>query len=150
MQPITCYSPPGSVVTALLTAILLLPATSYAKDFYKWRDENGVTHYSVRPPKGLHSVKIRTTNTGDIVVPVPSQTSSANTQATTESSKRSTAAAVPPQKNPKLCRKAQENLKILQENARVRVQEDDGHRYLSEEEKSDREKHEAMLIDKNC
>ncbi|GAA5111782.1 DUF4124 domain-containing protein [Alloalcanivorax gelatiniphagus] len=46
---------------ALLTAALLaLAAPALAAKYYKWVDENGVTHYDTRPPQGGSAEEVRT------------------------------------------------------------------------------------------
>ena len=59
-----------------LCCLLLLStaATASAANLYKWKDANGVTHYSERPPTGQKYETRRITTSGEPVAaaePVP-------------------------------------------------------------------------------
>lgn len=47
-------------ITTLLAAILLATSPAMASTFYRWVDDNGVTHYSEQPPQGRQSEAVRT------------------------------------------------------------------------------------------
>lgn len=51
-------------VTALFLAFTAYTHISYASEFYKWTDENGITHFSQRKPTGLDSETISTKTKG--------------------------------------------------------------------------------------
>jgi Domain of unknown function (DUF4124) len=42
------------------SALLILASASSAAKFYKWVDDNGVTHYGANPPQGVASTEINT------------------------------------------------------------------------------------------
>jgi hypothetical protein len=100
---------------------------------YRWSDDQGNTHYSDKPPKGVESEFIKAT-TGK----VSDNPEEANGNKTAEQQ----AAALPesmevlPEKDPTICTQAKANLEALSGRPRIRIKEADGsHRFLNEEEK---------------
>ncbi|SBV38055.1 conserved exported hypothetical protein [uncultured Stenotrophomonas sp.] len=53
---------------SLCCLLLLTSATAVAGPLYKWKDANGVTQYSERPPEGQKYETRRITSNGDPVV----------------------------------------------------------------------------------
>lgn len=49
----------ASSATALLLALLVASPALLAEQFYKWQDEQGVWHYSAKPPKGQPADKLK-------------------------------------------------------------------------------------------
>jgi len=112
-------------------ALVCLSGQTLAKEFYKWEDENGVTHYSSQPSKTHKSVKVHASN-------IKGDPEAASRNARNEESSDTTdnQGATNPvyEKDPERCAAAQRNKKTLQENARIRIKEGDEYRYLSAEE----------------
>ncbi|MBU3068299.1 DUF4124 domain-containing protein [Aestuariicella sp. G3-2] len=107
-----------------------LSGQTLAKEFYKWQDEEGVTHYSSQPSKTHKSVKVHASNIkGD-----PESTSSASSRQNENQAQGSSADAEVYKKDPERCAAAQRNKQTLEENARIRIKEGDEYRYLSQEE----------------
>ena len=52
--------------TTGLLGLLLLAGTAGAADLYKWKDANGVTHYSESPPAGQKYESRRIDNAGAV------------------------------------------------------------------------------------
>jgi hypothetical protein len=113
-----------------LLAIALLASPVLAQQVYSWKDAKGVTHYSDSPPPES-ATKART-----IAVP-PSPPPVANVQPGTPPARASTAVAAPAVQTPDpaaaqaladqraaQCKRAQENLRVLQTNAAVAVDND--------------------------
>lgn len=44
----------------LSLTLLALSSIAVAEKFYKWVDENGVTHYDARPPQGMSATEVDT------------------------------------------------------------------------------------------
>lgn len=42
------------------SALLILASVSSAAKFYKWVDDNGVTHYGANPPQGVTTMEVNT------------------------------------------------------------------------------------------
>ncbi|WP_439135162.1 DUF4124 domain-containing protein [Pseudomaricurvus sp.] len=109
-------------------ALVCLSGQALAKEFYKWKDEDGVIHYSSQPSKTHKSVKVHASNIkGD-----PEAASGQNkNNGENEETDSKAAAAEAYQKDPERCAAAQKNKKTLQENARIRIKEGDEYRYLT-------------------
>lgn len=132
-----------TLIAALGVALLCLSQLALSsKDFYKWEDEDGVTHYSAHPSKDHASSKVRATNIKG------SETSSA--AATEDSAKPATQATEELPKDPQRCAQAKKNLKTLQEKSRVRIKEGDDYRYLAPEEVAEQIKTAQQIIKEEC
>lgn len=137
-------------VAALVTSLCLLASNSTyaAKSYYKWVDENGVTHYSAHPPGERKSTKVRTTNLK------PNSNSTAASQTTPNSSSNEDTAASPeeeePKKDPALCKQARENLKIMEENSRIKVKDGDDYRFLADDEIKKRKQEANKIVKDHC
>lgn len=122
----------GVFATTLALLALVLSPNALSKDFYKWQDEQGVTHYSAHPPRGdKASTKIRATNIKGKAAPAKSSAPKNEAPAATKPTSVEKAAS---KKDPQACKRARTNLKTLQEHGRVRVKEGDDYRFLSDEE----------------
>ena len=44
----------------MCTTFGIISSSSFAEDFYKWKDADGVTHYGSSPPLGVNAKKVRT------------------------------------------------------------------------------------------
>lgn len=143
------------VMTALFAAGILSAPAAMSKNFYKWVDESGATHYSERKPTGqeAETVAIRGGRTT-----AADEESSATPEATTEAT-REAAPQVPPQaaaplpdlKDPERCQAARENMQTLSTYARIRVQGDDGEmRYLTPEEKQEKMTESQNAVNEAC
>jgi len=125
---------------------LLISNSASSADFYKWQDDDGVTHYSAQPPRNQRPAeKVRATNTtgSPAAAKEPASRDKAETEMAAEQ-------AAPSKKNSENCALAQKNLKTLQERARVRIKEGETFRYLSPEEKQDMEKSTREQIKEAC
>lgn len=92
---------------------LALPAAAAGK-YYKWVDQNGVTHYDTTPPKDQQTTEVRASARGATAA------DAAATEATTESEGEATAAAAPTSTaDPQACESARANLQTLQTNPKI-------------------------------
>jgi hypothetical protein len=136
-----------------LLASILLPLLCNA-EVYKWTDENGAIHYSdIKPNKGSsEKLNIKTNN--------PSQE---------RASPQSSAQALDQQKSKELqaqaerlksetqnreqnsqCENARDNLKTLQENSRIKINENGDIRFLTPEEIEQKKQSYIKLISEQC
>tara|TARA_R110001592_G_scaffold89971_6_gene264700 strand:- start:21249 stop:21722 length:474 start_codon:yes stop_codon:yes gene_type:complete len=136
-----------------LLASLLFPLLCQA-EVYKWTDSNGDTHYSDIKPNKVSSEKlnIKTNN--------PTQE---------RASPQSSARALDEKKSKELeaqakrlksetekrelssqCENTQNNLKILQENSRIKINENGDTRYLTPEEIEQKKQSYIKLINEQC
>ena len=138
------------ILTTALLAGLISTSAYAAKNYYKWVDAEGVTHYSARKPLDVDS-QIISVSTGlprddnGQPVQIDDEPNAGNPQA------QATAAVEEDLKDPERCEAAQSNLKIINENARIRERLEDGTlRYLSQEEINDRKARAQKAIDESC
>jgi hypothetical protein len=129
-------------VVALLGA-LISSAPASAKEFYKWQDDQGVTHYAAHPPKDRNSVKVRATNTQG------TPPAEASEEENTEQQANATATAARA-KNPERCAQARKNLNALNNKPRVRIKEGDSYRYLTAEEVTEHRRTAQKIIRDEC
>lgn len=134
---------------ALLTLFLVaFSGSAISKDFYRWKDAEGVTHYSEKPPRDASATKVRATNTK-----MPADGYSPSSPKPTEKAQESTAAASANDKerNAQRCEAAQKNAKTLQEKNRIRIKDDNGeYRYLDQNEIAEKLKMARQIIDEEC
>ena len=141
---------------ACLAALVFAPAVAQV---YTWKDAKGVTHYSDSPPpKG--------TQARTVAVPPPPPAPVAKPQPKVEPAAASTAVARPVAEAPDpalvqalaeqravQCKQAQDNLKVLQANAAVAVDNDGDGRNDAVLDTAEREKQTTTMqaaIQANC
>lgn len=129
---------PAVMAVGLLTSGHCLAAQKY----YKWVDEQGVTHYAAQPSADHPSTTIRTTN----LEGTPAPTTAAADE------KPQPAGSEPPQpKSAERCSQSQKDLQTIESNSRIRVTMDDGSfRYLSPAEIETRRQQAQSDIADNC
>lgn len=113
-----------AIGAACLAALCLSPAL--AQQVYSWKDAKGVTHYSdAPPPKG--TAKARTVPVAPAPPPVarvqPAPASTAAARPAVQAPDPALVQALAEQRAAQ-CKQAQENLKVLQANAMVAVDND--------------------------
>lgn len=130
-----------------------------AKEFYKWVDDDGVTHYTVAAPKDRPSTLIRTqigagaTKGNSRAIPA----SRALPGDETGSAPQAKAKAKPEQApqmtavDPQRCAVAQSNIETLSNHARIKVTDADGSiRYLTDEERNEKMAEAEAAIRESC
>jgi len=149
------------LATTLLAApalASLLSAPLHADDVFKWVDEQGITHYEERAPADKDYSKITTYGV------VPAEAAAAKQRLEQQRADKKTAkekgvdyaaqkkiADDQAKVRTENCKGAQNNLKTIQENARVRILGEDGEfRYLSEEERQQQINTAKEMISANC
>ncbi len=129
----------GLITTLVFTSI------GAAETYYKWVDDDNVTHYSKQPPKGRDFTKIQTStgHSAPVAAKDANQVSNDKTAQTT--------AAAGPVKDKVICKQAQANLKTMQEHARIRQKDQYGEeRLLTDEEKAEEIRRAREAIKTNC
>lgn len=128
----TCLS--WSMALAAVCA-LAVPAT--AAQLYQWQDENGVVHYTDKPPQGIAATKRH--------VKAPPQIGNATDD------KEETEEETPKNANAQRCETEQKRLKVLQSNTTVRMRNDDGTvRELNREEMQEEIGYSKAAIARYC
>lgn len=142
----------------LLTAMIAIGFSSVpagaARDYYKWTDDEGVTHYSARPPHNRVAEVVSVTTGERTAVPASGSDSSQGSSASTPDTESDTqTAATDPAKlkDPERCQNARDNLEVLSNNAKVRMRNESGDiHYLTEEEKAEKSREFQKAIDESC
>lgn len=137
---------------------IALSAPVFADEVYKWVDEEGVTHYGERAPADKDYSMVKTYGE------VPSDAEEAKQRLEQQRTEKKTAQekSVDYAEQKKIadeqakvraenCKGAKNNLKAIQENARVRILGEDGEfRYLSEDERQEKLIEAKTMISENC
>ncbi|MFE8072802.1 DUF4124 domain-containing protein [Marinobacteraceae bacterium S3BR75-40.1] len=134
---------------------LTLPGLSWSGSVYKWVDENGVVHYGDQQPHGKQSEKMRVRTTTGGPSPSASATEPPQPDQEAETPKSNdngnqAADEKSPQKNEEACQQARKNLEIIQNNARIRIEENGEKRYLTPEEIEQKKQEMQKIIDEAC
>ena len=150
---------PAKTIPALLAALVLsaamAPSALAEKGYYKWVDARGNPVHSDRPPGAGIEYEFVSTETG-LRRRVSSEENTDNPPGWAGSdavgSEEQNAAEQQEdfEKDPAICDQARANLDTLNSKARVRIRDDDGIRYLTEEEKTTQRKTAQSLIDVHC
>lgn len=138
----------------------------FSKTYYKWVDEEGVTHYEASPPKAEARTKtpvekIKTSNKLPRDAKLAQERlesqreardqAKKDTTSAKEKSKRAQAIDEYEQQVKENCEISRNNLNILQQSPRVREKDDKGEfRFLSEEEHQNRIKEAQKYVTEHC
>jgi len=108
---------------SMIALALLLMAPLVSAQVYKWKDANGVVHYSQTPPPST-GTKFKEMRADTSVPPTPAASTSAPAAAPAAAQPTSTTVADTPENRAKLCTSLQTNLAALQSAAPVVMQQD--------------------------
>lgn len=141
----------------LTLLIAVAPGMAMSASVYKWTDENGITHFGDRQPVGAKSetVNVRSGTLSGTATNRPSPQKQLDElqeqrQEEVDQEKETAVEAARRKQRVANCESAQANLKVIDSNARIRIEENGEMRYLSPEEIAEqREKLEEIATD-NC
>lgn len=142
----------------ILTLAFILaaaPLAASAASVYKWTDENGVTHFGDRQPTGQQAeqVSVRSgTSSGSQGQSPQEQLEELEARQADEAEKREESAVEEARRKQREanCSTAQSNLRILDRNSRIRIEEDGEQRYLSPKEIEEQRQKFKEIADENC
>lgn len=141
----------------ILTSSLLLAlsATAMASQVYKWVDAQGVTHFGSQPPQDQSATSINTSAappkaTEQEPEPAPTFESIADPEQAAFDKKAKEEVAAKEAERKKYCENVRTNLAQLENNPRIRVEENGEVRRLSEEERQQRIADAKAAIAENC
>lgn len=144
----------------ILTLTLLLavvPGVAMSASVYKWTDENGVTHFGDRQPTGAKAerVNVRSGTSSDAAGNKQSpqeRLQDMQDRQEGEAEKRQETAVEEARRKQREanCATARSNLDVIDRNARIRIEEDGGQRYLSEEEIAEKRAEFERIAEENC
>ena len=130
--------------------MLALCGNAMAAQVYKWVDAQGVTHFGAQPPQGQ---QVETVNTvvapGQPATP-PVQENDAEPDQRTIDRKVKQQVAAQEAERKRYCETLRTNLAQLQNNPRVRVEENGETRRVTEEERQARISETRDKIAENC
>ena len=135
--------------------LLALSTTAMAGQVYKWVDAQGNTHFGSQPPEGQQATSINT-NVATPKTPAPAAKPAAAVAETDEQkaidSKVKADVAKQEAERKQYCETVRTNLSQLQNNPRIRVQEEgkDEVRRLTEEERQGRISEAEKAIAETC
>ena len=145
------------VALALACGLMTASVSHAERGYYKWVDSKGNPHHSDRPPPNGVAYEFISTDTG--------LKRRVDPRAEDEEPPEGWASAMPPEqedtpnaaeqqasieKDPEVCDQARANLDSLNSKARVRIRDDNGIRYLTEQEKELQRKKAQDLIAVHC
>jgi len=144
--------------SALLASLAMLASTdAISKDFYRWTDENGTTHYSSLPPTDKPSEKVHTSNIkGNPTAAQSQEPSEAPAAAPVKEKDNFDESASAPEtteakaQRKENCKRAKFNLKTLKEKPRIRVKEGDDYRYIDQKERKAKIKASEKAVKQYC
>jgi hypothetical protein len=139
----------------LATLLALTPALGIAQSVYKWTDENGVTHFGDRQPAGKQSerVSIKTGRPSGDSRQSPRERLDEMEEQQRQARQRADESAAERARRKQreaACETARSNLKIIERNSRIRVEENGEQRFLSPEEISQKKQEFRTMVDENC
>lgn len=138
---------------ALGIASILLAGNAVAKEYFKWTDDQGITHFSANPPKDRPSEAV-STYAGSSTVYNPAAATANTEEAKAEQSQlektkeeEQKAAAMKEEK----CKRVIEQHKVLTERGRVKMVDKEGkERFLTPEEQKQKTDELQKFMDANC
>lgn len=116
----------------VFAAAALALAASAGAQVYKWKDSNGITHYSDAPPVGTTYQKVQVnTNVATPVTPAPISGNSANTNSGSQAAAQPASASTAPVRDTpdnraKLCKQLDSNITLLNGSSPVLSKSNDG------------------------
>ena len=146
------------VISAIaFTCIASTPAIA-AKNYYKWTDANGVTHYSAQRPHDIESEAVSISSGRKISGDTSTENESASTEkrnikpaGTTEKDLAPGETAEVFEKDDERCKMAKGILETLKNYTRVRTQDENGeYKFLDDKEKAARTSEAQKAIKESC
>lgn len=140
-----------TIRTLILGACLILTSATAIAEVYKWTDETGKVHYGDRKPEDLAAEKVNVRvglpSSPAVMAPEPPTAESPDEAKTEDESQTSGLTQAQRQSN---CEIAQNNLKTMQNNGRIRIEENGERRYLTPEEIEAKRAEMQKVATENC
>ena len=140
-------------LTVLASGLALaLCGNAMAAQVYKWVDAQGVTHFGAQPPQGQQVETVNTVVAPGKSVTAPAPASQEKSEPDQQSIDRKVEQQVAEQEaeRKRYCETMRTNLAQLQNNPRVRVEENGETRRITEEERQARITETRDKIAENC
>ncbi len=132
--------------------LLALCGNVMAAQVYKWVDAQGVTHFGAQPPQGqqVETVNTVTAPAKSAATPQPPAQEEADADQNSIDRKVKQQVAAQEAERKRYCESMRTNLAQLQNNPRVRVEDNGETRRLTEEERQSRINETRDKIAENC
>ena len=133
--------------------MLVLSATAMASQVYKWVDAQGVTHFSAQPPQGQPATAISTSAPPPRQAPAepaPSVDELLDPEQAAIDKKVKQQIAAKEAERKQYCENARTNLAQLENNPRLRIEEEGEVRRIDENERQERIAELKKSIAENC
>jgi hypothetical protein len=132
--------------------LLALCGNVMAAQVYKWVDAQGVTHFGAQPPQGqqVETVNTVTAPAKSAATPQPPAQEEADADQSSIDRKVKQQVAAQEAERKRYCETMRTNLAQLQNNPRVRVEDNGETRRLTEEERQSRINETRDKIAENC
>jgi hypothetical protein len=132
--------------------LLALCGNVMAAQVYKWVDAQGVTHFGAQPPQGqqVETVNTVTAPAKSAATPQPPAQEEADADQSSIDRKVKQQVAAQEAERKRYCESMRTNLAHLQNNPRVRVEDNGETRRLTEEERQSRINETRDKIAENC
>ncbi|MCG2580998.1 MAG: DUF4124 domain-containing protein [Marinobacter sp.] len=143
-------------IMTLAFILVAAPLAASAASVYKWTDEQGVTHFGDRQPTGQQAERVNvrsgTSSGGQQGQSPQEQLEELEARQADEAEKREESAVEEARRKQREanCETARSNLRILDRNSRIRVEEEGEQRYLSPEEIDEQRQKFQEIADENC
>lgn len=107
-----------AAAAAIGLSLACIAGFASAQQIYKWKDANGVTHFSQTPPSsGMHYTKMRLTSEPDVSSNPPPAAETSNTEPATSAPQQTAASsgtqADTPSNRAELCKQLASNISLL-------------------------------------
>lgn len=143
--------------TLMLTLLIAVaPGMTMSASVYKWTDANGITHFGDRQPVGANSetVNVRSgTSSGAASRTTPQiRLGELQEQQQKEADRKKATAVEAARRKQRAanCESARSNLKVIDSNARIRIEENGEMRYLAPEEIAEQREKLEEIAAENC
>ncbi|MCQ4301579.1 DUF4124 domain-containing protein [Pseudomonas songnenensis] len=132
--------------------LLALCGNVMAAQVYKWVDAQGITHFGAQPPQGqqVETVNTVTAPAKSAATPQPPAQEEADADQSSIDRKVKQQVAAQEAERKRYCESMRTNLAQLQNNPRVRVEDNGETRRLTEEERQSRINETRDKIAENC
>lgn len=143
-------SKPLQALLLSLGLAISLNATAGKTGMYRWHDEAGTVQYSDRPPEGVESEFVEIYGGSPHSEKKKAQQAADKAADGKDKSSEPDKMEVMQEKDPELCKQAQNNLRAL-DAPRIRITESDGSQhYLTDEERETQKANARKVIEDNC
>lgn len=140
-------------IATITFSLSALVSSAHAGKVYKWTDENGVVHYGDMRPDDVQSETLKVAPKSS----APRTSPQEQLKALEEQKERSRQAKneedkeeARKQQNQQRCEQAKNNLQTMENNARIRIEENGELRYLTPEEISNKKDEMNKIIEEAC